>query len=71
MDYLPLAVTITLSGNSPNGTRSCTALTILDDDEMERREYFTVRINNLTPNVVTIVEGEESLMVRILDDDCE
>lgn len=71
MDFTPFIITITLPANSPNGTRSCTAIMIQDDEELEEREYFSVRIDNLTPNVAIVVEGEDELIVHILDNDCE
>ena len=64
-------MTLTLPANSPNGTRLCTVFTVLNDEEMEQREYFSVAIENQSPDVVTVFEGEDELMVRILDDDCE
>lgn len=71
MDFIPFIISITLPANSPNGSRSCTALTVLDDDELEEREYFSVKIDNLTPNVAVVVEGDDDLIIHILDDDCE
>ena len=45
--------------------------TVLNDEEMEEREYFSIAIENQSPDVMTVFEGEDELMVRILDDDCE
>lgn len=71
MDFTPFIITITLPAYSPNGTRSCTAIMIQDDEELEEREHFSVRIDNLTPYVAVVVEGEDELIVHILDNDCE
>ena len=38
---------------------------------MEEREYFTLRLVNQSPDIVTVSEGGDVQTVRILDDDCE
>ena len=71
MDYIQFSITLTLPANTPNNTLSCTVISIQDDDEMEEKEYFSLRIDNQTPDVVTVLEGNEELIVYIVDDDCE
>ena len=68
-DFIPFSVSITLPVNTPNDTRSCTVLNIVDDSELEQREYVSISIDNITPDVVTVLEGQDELIVRILDDD--
>ena len=67
-DYTPVSTTLTLPAFAPSGTFSCITLNILDDEEMEEREYFSLR---LSPDSVTVNEGGDILRVRILDDDCK
>ena len=43
----------------------------MDDGDMEEREYFTLRLGNQSPDIVTVSEGGDVQTVRILDDDCE
>lgn len=71
MDYTPVSATLTLPANTPVGTLSCVSLNIIDDQDMEQREYFSLRLMNLSPGIVTVNEGGEVQIVRILDDDCE
>ena len=71
MDYIPIRVTITLPADTPDGTRSCITLNVLEDNEIEMIEYFSLQIENQSPDVVTFFEGEGILFVHILDDDCE
>ena len=70
-DYTRVSTTLTLPAFFPSGTLSCISLNILDDEEMEEREYFSLRLENLSPDSVTVNEGGDLLRVRILDDDCE
>ena len=70
-DYTPVSTTLTLPAFAPSGTLSCITLNILDDEEMEEREYFSLRLENLSPDIVTVNEGGDILRVLILDDDCE
>lgn len=62
-------MTLTIPANSPNGTSSCTFVTIVDDNVVESTEDFSLSINNLTPNTVIVPEGGEVLTIYILDDD--
>ena len=71
MDYVPLSVTSSFSAFSPNGTRWCTTFNVIDDSENESREFFKLWLVNLSPEVVTVLEGENKLRVYILDDDSE
>lgn len=71
LDYMPTTVALILPAQSPNGTSRCVIVTIVDDDELEERESFFVSLNNLTPDEITVQEGENMLTVLILDDDCK
>ena len=71
MDYTPFIITKTLPSNSPDGTLSCVTVSVIDDSEMETTEYFSVHINNQSPDVVNVLEGEDILIIHILDDDCK
>lgn len=71
MDYASFRATLTLPANSPNGSLQCTVFSVVNDEEWELREYFNLRIGNGSPDLVTVSEGEDVLVVRILDDDCE
>ena len=71
LDYTPTTAALILPAQSPSGTSRCVITTIIDDDEMEERESFIVSLSNLTPNVITVQEGENLLTVLILDDDSE
>ena len=66
-----MLATITLPPNVPSGTITCVTFHLVDDEEMEETEYFSLRIVNRTPNIVTVNEGDDMLIVRILDDECE
>lgn len=66
LDYTPTNATLILPALSPN---VCVAITITDDDEMEERESFFITLTNLTPDEITVQEGENNLTVLILDDD--
>ena len=71
MDYVSLSVTSSFSAFSPDGTRWCTTFNVIDDSENESREFFKLWLVNLSPEVVTVLEGENKLRVYILDDDSE
>ena len=62
-------MTLTIPANSPNGTSSCTFVTIVDDNVVESTEDFSLSINNLTPNTAIVPEGGGVLTIYILDDD--
>ena len=67
MDFTPFSVSVTIPAYSPNGTRSCTAFSVVNDEEDEEKEYFTLSIENQSPDIVSVVEN--TLTIYILDDD--
>ena len=60
---------LTIPANSPNGTRCCMFVTIVDDSVIEETEDLSLSISNLSPNTIMVPEGGEVLTIYILDDD--
>ena len=49
----------------------CVTFTIIDDAELEEREYFRFRLTSQSANAITLKEGNDVLIVHILDDESE
>ena len=71
MDYVQFSYRASFPAFSKNGTRMCTSFNVIDDNERELIEYFSLNLDNESPDLVTLLEGEDALIVRILDDDGE
>ena len=49
----------------------CVNIGIIDDDDPENQECFSVNAATTNPNIVTIEPGQQQSMVCINDDDCK
>ena len=63
LDYTPFSISITLPAYSPH---VCTAFSVVNDEEIEGTEYFSLKLVHQSPSFIV---NEEYLVIHIVDDD--